>query len=82
MGLEVEKKRKHEPLIIKISDYDSIELVLSDLIVPFSEVLKSSNQPDIYSGHERIPFEKRDPFYKSMMREEFADAMRTVQTIG
>jgi hypothetical protein len=73
MGLEVEKNRKHEPLIIKISDYDSIELVLSDLIIPFSKVLKSSNRPDIYSGYEKIPFEKRDPLYKSMMRAEFAD---------
>ena len=79
MGLEVEKNKKLESLIIKISDYDSIEVILSELIIPFSEVLKTSNTLDIYCGYEKIPFEKRDPLYKSIMRQEFADAMRSVR---
>jgi hypothetical protein len=78
MGLEIEKNRKHEPLVIEISEYEAIELVLSKIIIPFSEVLKASNAPDIYVGYEKIPFEKRDPMYKSIMRQEFADAMRSV----
>jgi hypothetical protein len=78
MGLEIEKNREHELLVIKISGYEAIELVLSKIIIPFSEVLKASNVPDIYVGYEKIPFEKRDPMYKSIMRQEFADAMRSV----
>ena len=78
MGLETEKNREHELLVIEISGYEAIELVLSEIIIPFSEVLKASNVPDIYVGYEKIPFEKRDPMYKSIMRQEFADAMRSV----
>lgn len=77
MGLEVDKNRKHEPLSIEISDYETMELVLTEILVPFSEVLKSTSVPDIYSGYERIPFEYRDPLYKSIMRQEFGDAMRS-----
>ena len=78
MVLELEKNRKHEALVIEISEYGEIELVLSRVIIPFSEVLKSSNAPDIYVGYEKIPFEKRDPIYKSIMRQEFADMLRSV----
>ncbi|NVM16992.1 MAG: hypothetical protein HWN80_04700 [Candidatus Lokiarchaeota archaeon] len=77
MGIETEKNRKHETLVIEISEYDRVELVLNKIIIPFSEVLKASSVPDIYFGYEKIPFEKRDPFYKSIMRQEFADAMRS-----
>ncbi len=77
MGLETEENRKHDTLVIKISEYESVELVLSKIIIPFSEVLKASNAPDIYFGNEKIPFEKRNPIYKSIMRQEFADAMRS-----
>ena len=72
MGLEIDKNREHEPLVIQILNYDTTELVLSKIIVPFSEVLKASNVPDIYFGYEKIPFEKRDPIYKSMMKQEFS----------
>lgn len=78
MGLEVEKNRKHEPLVIEISNYDTIELVLSKIVIPFSEVLKSSDIPDIYFGYEKIPFKNRDPLYKSIMSQEFADAASSV----
>ena len=79
MGIKLEKNRKQETLVIEISEYDTVELVISKIIVPFSEVLKTSSIPDIYFGYEKIPFEKRDPFYKSIMRQEFADAMRSVR---
>jgi len=77
MGLETRVDKKHEPLSIEISEYKSIELVISDIIVPFSEVLKASNVPDIYSGYEKIPFEKRNPIYKSILRQEFVDEIRS-----
>jgi len=77
MGLEASKKEKQEQIIIEISEYDRFETLLSKIIIPFSEVLKASNSPDVYFGYEKIPFEKRNPTYKSIMRQEFANAMRS-----
>ncbi|NVM43833.1 MAG: hypothetical protein HWN79_02860 [Candidatus Lokiarchaeota archaeon] len=77
MGIELEKNRKQETLVIEISEYDTVELVISKIIVPFSEVLKASRAPDIYIGYEKIPFKNRDPIYKSIMRQEFSDAVRS-----
>ena len=77
MGLEASKKEEREPIMIEIVEYDSIETVLSKMIIPFSEVLGASSTPDVYSGNERIPFEQRDPVYKNIMKQEFCDAMRS-----
>lgn len=76
MGLEASKKEEHEPIIIEIATYDNLDAVLSKIIIPFSEVLGTSNMPDVYVGYEKIPFERRDPLYKTIMRQEFADSMR------
>jgi hypothetical protein len=77
MVLKTQENRKHELLTVRISEYKSFKFALSEIIVPFSEVLKKSSAPDVYSGYEKIPFEKRNPFYKSIMRQEFADEMRS-----
>jgi len=77
MGLEASKKEEHEPIIIEIVEYDNIETVLSEIIIPFSEVMGTSSSPYVYFGHEEIPFEKRDPTYKTLMKQEFYDAMRS-----
>ena len=79
MSLEADKENKPEPepVIIEIQEYDNIKIVLSKMIVPFSKFEKVSIAPDLYSGGEKIPFETRDPLYKSVMRQEFADAMRS-----
>jgi len=70
---------EHEPLIIEIVEYENIEELLSKIIVPFSKVLRTSNVPDVYVGYEKIPFEKRDPLYQTIMRQEFADALRDIE---
>ena len=79
MGLEASKKEGQESIIIKIVEYENIEVVLSNVIIPFSEVMGSSSVPDVYLGYEKIPFEKRYPLYKAIMRQEFADAMRALK---
>ncbi|MHA1240859.1 MAG: hypothetical protein ACTSQU_08695 [Promethearchaeota archaeon] len=76
--MEVSKKEKHDPVVIRIMDYDNLEDVLSKIIIPFSEVLKDLHVPDVYTGYEKIPFEKRYPLYQIIMRQEFADAMGTL----
>ena len=77
MGLEAVKKNKHEPVIIEVQEYDNIKIILSKIVVPFSVIAKEIGAPDLYSGCENIPFENRDPLYKSVIRQEFADAMRS-----
>lgn len=78
--MEVSKKEKHEPVVIRIMAYDNLEFVLSKIIIPFSEVIRDSHIPDLYAGHEKIPFEKRYPLYQTIMRQEFADAIRVLKT--
>ena len=77
MGLEASKKEERELIIIEIVEYDSIETVLTKIVIAFSEVLGLSSTPDVYLGHEKIPFEQRDPAYKSIMKQEFYNAMRS-----
>jgi len=75
--MEASKNKKHEPVVIKVMNYENLELVLSKIVIPFSEVIRDSSIPDVYVGYEKIPFEKRDPLYQTIMRQEFADAMRS-----
>ncbi len=76
MSLKADKKNKQKLVIAEAQGYDNIKIILSKIIVPFSEIAKELSAPDVYSGCENIPFENRDPLYKSVMRQEFADAMR------
>ena len=80
MGLEASKKEKHEPIIIEIMNYHNLDVVLSKIVIPFSEVLGTTSIPDVYIGHEKIPFEKREPLYQTIMKQEFADATRALKT--
>jgi len=47
-----------------------------NLSVPFSSFIKQKRPKDIYSGVETIPFEKRDPLFKSILRKEFSNAIK------
>ena len=76
MSSQAEKKKNREPLIVEILEYDNLEIILSKIVVSFANFEKVSSAPDLYSGRENIPFEARDPLYKNVMRQEFADAMR------
>ena len=77
MSLEADKKNKLKLVIVEVQEYDNIKIILSKIVVPFSEIAKELSAPDVYSGCENIPFENRDPLYKSIIRQEFADAMRS-----
>ena len=76
MSSQAEKKKNNDQFFVEILEYDNLEIILSKIIVPFSKFERASNAPDLYSGSEKIPFEARDPLYKSAMRQGFADAMR------
>ena len=51
-----------------IIDFD---IDYTKIIIPFSKVFKSFKRSDIYSGNEKIPFNKRDPEYRMILRQEF-----------
>ena len=46
------------------------------LIIPFSRFMKHLHSEDIYTGDESIPFENRDPLFKSILRKEFSNAIK------
>ena len=76
MSSQAEKKKNNDKFFAEILEYDNIEIILSKIVVPFSNFKKGSSVPDLYSGSEKMPFEARDPLYKCAIRQEFADAMR------
>ena len=76
MSSQVERKENRDPLFVEILEYDNLEIILSKIVVPFSKFEKVSSAPDLYSGSEKISFQARDPLYRSVMRQEFADAIR------
>lgn len=47
--------------------------IASKIIIPFSEFGKNKKCLDIYDGSEKISFNERDPEYKIIFKNEFAD---------
>ncbi len=45
---------------------------ISSAIIPYSKICEYSNESDIYSGEEKIPFHKKNPEYIAILRQEFA----------
>ncbi len=50
---------------------------ISHIIIPFSQICKTYKLIDIYSGNETIPFNERDPEYKMILRQEFANTLKS-----
>ena len=49
---------------------------ISEIIIPFSRLFRKYESTDIYSGAEKIPFKERNPEYKIILRQEFANCMK------
>lgn len=49
------------------------DIDISHLVIPFSKLCRNYESPDIYSGKEKIPFKERDPEYKMILSQEFAN---------
>ena len=54
---------------------EPFQLVLFRIVKSYSEVLRISSRPDIYTGEETIPFQERHPIFKAFMKLEFKDAI-------
>ena len=76
MSSKTERKENRETLFVEVLEYDNLKIILPKMIVPFSKFERVSNAPDLYSDSETMPFEARDPLFKSAMKQEFAKAMR------
>ena len=74
MSLETIKEKRLN--LSENSDRILIESNFIRLIVPFSRLMKNRNSVDIYTGEESIPFENRDPLFKSILRKEFSNAIK------
>jgi len=44
---------------------------ISEAVVPFSNLVGKNECNCIYYGHEKIPFNERDPTYKKILIHEF-----------
>lgn len=44
---------------------------LSEAVIPFTNFGERKEDKYIYHGHEKIPFEKRDPSYQKILKREF-----------
>lgn len=49
---------------------------ISEIVIPFSRLFRNYELPDIYSGKEKIPFKKRDPEYKMILKQEFSNILK------
>ncbi|MFW9898745.1 MAG: hypothetical protein ACFFDO_05735 [Candidatus Thorarchaeota archaeon] len=65
----------------KVSYEDNAVVDVLNAIVSFLSLSKNENSPDIYSGTEDIPFEKKDPEFKKIMEEEFADSKDKLEVV-
>ena len=51
---------------------------LKEFVIPFTEFGKSVEY--VYFGPEKIPFKERHPVYQIILRNEFAKALKEVQS--
>jgi len=58
---------------------NSLELDVdySKIVIPFSKICKTYKPIDVYSGKEKIPFNERDPEYRMILRQEFANTLKS-----
>ncbi|MFX0058664.1 MAG: hypothetical protein ACFE85_15990 [Candidatus Hodarchaeota archaeon] len=56
--------------------YSNLVFDSSKAVISYSEFFKKQIRQDIYVGNENIPFNKKHPIFKSLMRVEFEDAMK------
>ncbi|MFX1497988.1 MAG: hypothetical protein ACFFBH_10700 [Promethearchaeota archaeon] len=73
MSFGIVKNEKNLETKTEIKNYRELENILTKALIPFSKFLDKKREPDIYNGKEDIPFERRHPIFKALMRIEFED---------
>lgn len=76
MSSESFKKKKEENIGFDIFPEKSLEITLSEIVIPFSSFIEKKMCSDIYKGYEKIPFQQRHPIYKAILKIEFEEAVQ------
>jgi len=71
MSLGIIEKEEYDENKNEFTSDLELEYILAKALIPFSMLLDKTREPDIYNGKENIPFEKRHPIFKALMRIEF-----------
>ena len=66
-------KEPYELPYDKIPDKD---IDYSEIVIPFSQVVKSYKPRDIYSGRENIPFKERKREFRLILKHEFSNLLK------
>jgi len=74
MSSKISKKKVQEITNDQLSKKRPVNI--KEITVPFSDLLDNERPLDIYSGKEKIPFNKRHPEYQAIFRYEFAGELR------
>ncbi|MFX1376975.1 MAG: hypothetical protein ACFFA0_14310 [Promethearchaeota archaeon] len=56
---------------ISVENTNKNDIDYSEIVIPFSQILKTYRPIDVYSGKEKIPFKERDVEYRTILRQEF-----------
>jgi len=65
----------------KTEKKSNLDFNISEVVIPFSKFFNNQKRQDIYVGNENLPFNKKHPIFKALMRIEFEDAMRKFHNI-
>ncbi len=76
MSFKVKENEEQKISPVKINDILGYYELISQIIQPYSKFFTVNKKKDIYSGEETIPFSKRHPTFKSLMKLEFQDVLR------
>ncbi|MHA2280732.1 MAG: hypothetical protein ACXAC5_07760 [Promethearchaeota archaeon] len=64
-----------EKKFVKIEEIEEDIINIKLIVIPFSLVFPKKEH-FIYDGSEKIPFQKRDSLYQSILLREFRDTVR------
>ena len=76
MGLIV-IENKVEDIIENFFEPEKSFNEFQDHVIPFSSIITKKIAEDIYSGNEDIDFKDRHPTYKTFLKLEFEEAMKS-----
>lgn len=67
-----------EKKFVKIEYKEEDYFDLKRAVIPFSLFFLKDKQ-NIYDGSEKIPFNRRDPLYKTILLHEFSDSIKNTK---
>ncbi|MFX1588772.1 MAG: hypothetical protein ACFFC1_11495 [Promethearchaeota archaeon] len=69
------QKERTDLINIQLENEKSFTEIISDISIPFSEILKGEEPNFIYSGSEKMRFNERHPIFKALLKIEFEEAV-------